>query len=207
MDINEIANRIINNLDHSIGNLKLREIARNKLGVYKYYKKGIEISPLAKIRSYIQPGWKNMINSSIRHELDHCATAKFISISEEEKDKFILNYVTKKQLNPREEMKFRNFINTSWKKHNGLLATTGIDTNILSESRNGVDLRLLNEGITAYKQDLYDEYLGNKSYSSYKQPKKIAKFIANVIGKDNLIKYHFNNDYDTIRNLFRTKNW
>ena len=148
-----------------------------------------------------------MINSSIRHELEHCATAKFISISEEEKEKFILNYITKKQLNPREEMKFRNFINISWRKHNGLLATTGIDANILSETKNGVDLRLLNEGITAYKQDLYDEYLGNKSYSSYKQPKKIAKFIANVIGKDNLIKYHFNNDYDTIRNLFRTKNW
>jgi hypothetical protein len=52
---------------------------------------------------------------------------------------------------------------------------------------------------------MYDKYLGYKAYTPYEAQKKVAKFIGNVIGKENLIGMHFNNDYNGIRKSFYEK--
>ena len=52
---------------------------------------------------------------------------------------------------------------------------------------------------------MYDKFLGNKSYTPYGTEKKVAKFIGSVIGEENLISMHFNNDYEGIRKAFNEK--
>jgi len=69
-----------------------------------------------------------------------------------------------------------------------------------------IDLNKLNEGITSYKQALYDEALGiNSHIEGYSIEKCVASFIADTIGKEQLISMHFNNDYNGIRKVFREK--
>lgn len=75
----------------------------------------------------------------------------------------------------------------------------------IADMSENIDLSLLNEGITAYKEEAYAKKLGSEYHSSYKDEKKVAEFIANIIGKENLIKYHFNNDYVSIKNSFYEK--
>ena len=63
----------------------------------------------------------------------------------------------------------------------------------------------LNEGITYLKQKIYSENLKIKFHKQkdYLYGAQIgAECIANVIGLDNLIYYHFNNKYEEIENDF-----
>ncbi len=107
------------------------------------------------------------------HEMDHCATTEYVDISEQE-----------------------------YEKDNGKLAIVGIG-DYRQVIKNGINLKKLNEGITAYKQEMYDEFLGNKPSTNYKIEKNVAKFIGDVIGKEELIRMHFNNDYEGIRIAFK----
>lgn len=67
-------------------------------------------------------------------------------------------------------------------------------------------MRKLNEGITVYKQEMYDKFLGNNTYTGgYRIERDVAKFIADVIGKEQLVSMHFNNDYGAIRTAFNEK--
>lgn len=98
----------------------------------------------------------------------------------------------------------RRNVEEQYKKCDGILAVSGIfDYRQLAE--NGINLRMLNEGITAYKQEMYDKFLGRKIKVSYNMEKDVAEFIANIIGRDELINLHFNNDYEGIRGKFKEK--
>lgn len=70
---------------------------------------------------------------------------------------------------------------------------------------NSIELESLNEGITAYKQEMYDKFIGIKPRTPYQAEKEVAKFIGQVIGKDKLISMHFNHDYQGIRSAFTEK--
>ena len=98
----------------------------------------------------------------------------------------------------------REDINEMYARCNGELEISGIQ-DFRQVLVNGIDLKKLNEGITAYKQERYDRFLGNKPYTNYKIEKKAAKFIGSVIGEEKLISMHSNNDYEGIRTAFKEK--
>lgn len=52
---------------------------------------------------------------------------------------------------------------------------------------------------------MYDKACGYKSYTSYFFEKQTSSFIANMIGKEELIKLHAENDYEGIKSLFMEK--
>lgn len=69
-------------------------------------------------------------------------------------------------------------------------------------------INYLNEGITYLKQKMYSENLKIKFHKQkdYLYGAQIgAECIANVIGIDNLIYYHFNNKYEDIEKVFFEK--
>lgn len=134
------------------------------------------------------------------HELDHCATSKYIPISEQEKNIIIKNIINKNNIKRKD--KFIKYINNKFKKYGGILPISGI-SDTRQSIQNNVNLTQLNEGITAWKQEMYEKQLGIQPYQVYSFEKEAAKFIADMIGKENLIQMHFNNDYEGIRQLFK----
>ena len=207
LNIDNIIERILNNLEHSIDNksFSLREkILHRYRGYWSPYNHKIWIDPILKIKSSISRQEKIGMNSTIMHEIDHCATTKYINMSDQELDKYIdmLKRIIKvPKGNKQKEKLCRRMFN------NGELEICGIvDTRQFLLNRVPLKLlRGLNEGITAYKQELYDEFYGNEAHTAYRIEKKFARFLADVIGKENLITTHFNNDYEGMNSLFNEK--
>ena len=145
---------------------------------------------------------KQKHNSSIMHEIDHCATTEYLQISKPEYEQYIQSYIKRNHIkNPQDISNIRNSLNQMYNEHEGILEISGIQ-DFRQLLQNGIDLKKLNEGITAYKQELYDKFLGNKPNTAYIAEKEVARFIGKVIGRENLINMHFNNDYEGIKTLF-----
>ena len=212
INIDILINRLLTNLNYNISSLDPQEnilatlyrTARTK-GLYDSQNKKILLSPFRKLQSMLSSNKKARLNSTIMHELDHCATTKYIKISKVQKEDDIQTFLRNNNIHDeKEKSDFINFVNQTYEKYNGFLGIVGID-NPRDVLFNKPPLKRLNEGITSYKQELYDIYLGNKPRTTYQEEKKAAKFIADVIGKNNLIQMHFNNDYQSIRTAFNQK--
>ena len=208
LDIDEVTNNILTNLNHSITRRK-KDVLKNRSlraifilltsgGCYSREKHLIFINP--KI-------YKNREKRlcATMHELDHCATAKDVVLTKQQIREIALYSIKMDEIkNPiRKKMRI-NKIYRDFEKDHRVLNITGISDN-RQEAKNGIELRGLNEGITALKQEMYDKEMGIKHNTGYKYEKKVAKFIADIIGQEELLKLHFNNDYDGIRYKFMEK--
>lgn len=211
LDIHKVADRILNNLDHSISTYDIKSNPSRSLrklvssrGFWDSYEHRIETNPIHKLMSRFSKSAQQQYNSTIMHEIDHCATTDYMDvltyfdIHEEE-----LTAIIERE-GPQET--FDEVQN----KQGGKLATSGISRTILGFKHNDSNLThsiltMLNEGITAYKQEMYDKFLGIKSKTNYTAPKIVAEYISEVIGKEKLIQMHFNNDYNGIRTAFQEK--
>lgn len=201
LDVDDVTKKLLENLNKSISMIptKPSELIRGS-GTWKGGKHYIYINPINKILSIFFKSEKYKLNSIIMHELDHCATSEYISISEQEKNNIIETIINKNKIKRKDKVK--NYINNKYKKNKGLLPISGI-SDIRQSIHNNVNLTPLNEGITAWKQEMYEKQLGIRPYRVYSFEKEVSKFISDMIGKENLIKMHFNHDYEGIRQLFK----
>lgn len=213
IDINKVVDRIVNNLHHSISTYDVKKNpiqgllkTFSTLGSWEPYNHRIQINPVIKLMSKMSKKVKGQYISTIMHEIDHCATTKYediathLGVSEQKLEQQV------KKFGKLYEKAFKNKAN----KRNGMTTISGIAGVRLTsqDRRNGVNsakLYFLNEGITAYKQEMYDEFLGIKSSTGYKESKLLAGRIGEIIGKEELIAMHSDNDYGGIKNAFQEK--
>ena len=209
LNIDKLVSRILNNLNHNITSFDIDNTPLNKLkriittrGRWDPYQNKITINPVNKLKGMLFKREKQKHNSSIMHEIDHCATTEYLQISKPEYEQYIQSCIKRNHIeNPQDISKIKNLLNQIYNEHKGIFEIVGIqDFRQLLQS--GINLKKLNEGITAYKQELYDKFLGNKPNTAYIAEKEVARFIGKVIGKENLINMHFNNDYEGIKTLF-----
>ena len=211
LNINKLMERLLNNLKHDITSFDKNDNLLNRFiktvtyrGLWEPYDGKISINPIFKAISRFLKKERIRNTSTIMHELDHCATTEYLIIDEKQKDEYIQQYSDKNKLTNARLQRFKDRIDKLLQNYNGILAVSGIH-DFRKLMTYGIQTRKLNEGITAYKQGIYDEYLGNKSETAYKVEKDVASFISDIIGKDKLIAMHFNNDYDGIRESFNEK--
>ena len=208
LDIDKVTDRLLSNLNYSIDKKNINILK-------KYHLRGI--ATLISTAGGWDPGEHSIFinsrvrrisqrrNSVVNHELDHCATAKDIVLTEKQFRKIVKYALEIKQIrNPIRKRLFINKLYRKFEKDGRVLNITGIDDN-LQEAKNEVELRELNEGITAWKQEMYDIASGIEPRTGYVYQKKVAKFIGDIIGKEELIKFHFNNDYEGIKDSFHEK--
>ena len=209
LNIDKLVSRILNNLNHNITSFDIDNTPLNKLkriittrGRWDPYQNKITINPVNKLKGMLFKREKQKHNSSIMHEIDHCATTEYLQISKPEYEQYIQSCIKRNHIeNPQDISKIKNLLNQIYNEHKGIFEIVGIqDFRQLLQS--GINLKKLNEGITAYKQELYDKFLGNKPNTAYIAEKEVARFIGKVIGRENLINMHFNNDYEGIKTLF-----
>lgn len=209
LNIDKLVSRILNNLNHNITSFDIDNTPLNKLkriittrGRWDPYQNKITINPVNKLKGMLFKREKQKHNSSIMHEIDHCATTEYLQISKPEYEQYIQSCIKRNHIeNPQDISKIKNLLNQIYNEHKGIFEIVGIqDFRQLLQS--SINLKKLNEGITAYKQELYDKFLGNKPNTAYIAEKEVARFIGKVIGKENLINMHFNNDYEGIKTLF-----
>lgn len=215
LNTNKIVDRILNNIENSIKtfdkeqNMSLKEkfhiIRNNVVGLYSPDYKQILVDPIKHIKGHISTKEQKRETSVIMHEIDHAATTTAIEISEQDKDRYIDRALYRRRIfdDKRREEAITNS-NDRYYKNNKKLFVSGIDDprTIIDQ---GINLKGLNEGITAYKQELYDNYNGIKPRTGYREEKKLAKQVADAIGKENLISKHFDGDYEGIRQMFNDR--
>ena len=212
LDIDKVVERLLNNLNYSIENFDIKKnplkalvFPHTSLGAWSPYKNKIEMNPILKMAGKFSKSMRQKYDSTIMHELDHCATTEYIDMSEEDKKYFTERIPIKNQ-----KLKniFKNIINKKIEERKGQIVLSGIAgvRNIEHARNNGVStakLALLNEGITAYKEEKYNRFLGIEERTSYDVEKTVASFIGKVIGEDELIRLHSNNDYQSMRVAFQ----
>ena len=212
LNIDKLVSRILNNLNHNITSFDIDNTPLNKLkriittrGRWDPYQNKITTNPINKLKGMLFKREKQKHNSSIMHEIDHCATTEYLQISKPEYEQYIQSYIKRNHIkNPQDISNIRNSLNQMYNEHEGILEISGIQ-DFRQLLQNGIDLKKLNEGITAYKQELYDKFLGNKPNTAYIAEKEVARFIGKVIGRENLINMHFNNDYEGIKTSFNER--
>ena len=212
LNIDKLVSRILNNLNHNITSFDINNTPLNELkriittrGRWDPYQNKITTNPINKLKGMLFKREKQKHNSSIMHEIDHCATTEYLQISKPEYEQYIQSYIKRNHIkNPQDISNIRNSLNQMYNEHEGILEISGIQ-DFRQLLQNGIDLKKLNEGITAYKQELYDKFLGNKPNTAYTAEKEVARFIGKVIGRDNLINMHFNNDYEGIKTSFNER--
>lgn len=212
LNINKLVSRILNNLNHNITSFDIDNTPLNELkriittrGRWDPYQNKITTNPINKLKGMLFKREKQKHNSSIMHEIDHCATTEYLQISKPEYEQYIQSYIKINHIeNPQDVSKIRNLLIQIYNEHKGIFEIVGIQ-DFRQLLQNGINLKKLNEGITAYKQELYDKFLGNKSCTAYIAEKEVARFIGKVIGKENLINMHFNNDYEGIKTSFNER--
>lgn len=193
IDIDSVIDRVTDNLNDNIKyNLPVPIIK----GIYNIRDKKINLE-----RRFDTPNKTREAESTIFHELDHCATRTEAEYTNNQKDNFYkyFNMVKKVpiigRIATRYEKNFEAFVNS--KKP---------ITGVMYFSKH----RFLNEGITAFKQAKYDKELNipqseTPLYNNKSGYHKIANYvyqIADIIGEDNLLKAHFNNDFDDMSDKF-----
>ena len=189
LNIDKLVSRILNNLNHNITSFDIDNTPLNKLkriittrGRWDPYQNKITINPVNKLKGMLFKREKQKHNSSIMHEIDHCATTEYLQISKPEYEQYIQSCIKRNHIeNPQDISKIKNLLNQIYNEHKGIFEIVGIqDFRQLLQS--GINLKKLNEGITAYKQELYDKFLGNKPNTAYIAEKEVARFIGKVIG-------------------------
>ena len=212
LNIDKLVSRILNNLNHNItsidtNNTLLKELKRiiTTRGRWNPYQNKITTNPINKLRGIFFQREKQKHTSSIMHELDHCATTEYLHISKPEYEQYIQSYIKRNHIeNPEDITDVMNTLNQMYDEHKGILEISGIQ-DFRQLLQNGIDLKKLNEGITAYKQELYDQFLGNPPCTTYIMDKEVARLIGKSIGRENLINMHFNNDYEGIKTSFNER--
>lgn len=214
LNTNKIVDRITNNLQSSVEtfnhtkgmNIIDRVVATiNYDGLYDATSKKIFVNPIMHIMGYASKNVSKREKSTIMHEIDHAATTNEYSVNENDKDKYINGFADiMSKSNPKNREKIIGKLNDGYEKHGMKIHVSGID-DVGIHIDQGFTLRCLNEGITAYKQGMYDEFSGIKPKTGYREEKKLAQKIANAIGKENLIAMHFDGNYEGIRQMFNDK--
>ena len=209
LDISEVAERLTDNLDHDIrfvyfehGILNEAERMVSTKGTWDAYRHHVMIAPALEAMSKVSKTMREYKESAIYHELDHCATTTYKDIPVEEKDAYIEEYIKENGITEEEKkQEVADKINKMYEFTNGQKAIVGVK-NSEKTSDEELSFTKLNEGITEYKQKMYDKELGIKSDSAYPTERKLAGIIADTIGVDEMIKLQFNNDYEGIRERF-----
>ncbi len=212
IDMDKLVKRLTNNMQHGIStNLEGYDTPHQIFmlsltsGAWDPYKKRIFVSPFYKIGTMISKRFILSRDSTLFHELDHCGTTEYIDESEQEKEEYIRNYIETNGIRSiPDKNEFRRVTNQMYEMNNGKKVISGI-TGADVEDDIALNLSQLNEGITAYKQEMYDRYNKTKPKSQYRVQKGLAKLIADVIGEENMLKLHFDNDYNGIREMFNSK--
>ena len=200
LDIDNIINKVLSNLNSSI---KITPVSISELkhnGRWNGFRHYIYVNPVNMILSKFLKSEKNKVTSIIMHELDHCANTKYVPISDHDKNIFLEDILKEYKMKGRKINRVKNYIDKKYKQ--GILPISGISDKRQS-IQNNINLTQLDEGITAWKQEMYEKQLGIRPYRVYSFEKEVAKFISDMIGKENLIQMHFNNDYEGIKKLFK----
>ena len=185
VDVDTLIDNVSTNLS---GGIKYDNFNPMLRGEYQYNKGKISINPLFRFIS-----GKDRERSTVFHELDHCAVTKSVQYGEGE-------------MNPMEQMLekykkvpiIRRFIPGLVK-----LYDKKVGQKFMSGIQNGIQNVALNEGITAYKQQKYEQYLGiDNNKSGYKRERDYARKIAEIIGEDNMIRCHANNSFEEMAEIF-----
>lgn len=216
LDIDKVTDRLLKNIRYNIKGYDVFKYHSARRSFFKMLavngawlsdRHSIYLNPKRKRQSLTSENKKQRLNSTIMHEMDHCATTKYVHISEEEKEEYISKIkqnIIEQEKNPiKRKIKVARLKN-AYSEINGRLPISGI-YDIRQTINTGIGLRSLDEGIIAWKQEMYDKQLGIEPNTGYVEEKKVAKFVAEIIGKENLIKMHFNNDYNGIREAFFEK--
>ncbi len=218
-DINELADNILQNLSTSIKNkldsVNILQILAGYLfvsGQYKPNKGTIYTNPfliaMPLNESYVaRIGRKRLkrmyIDSTIRHEFDHCALTKWeMPLSKEE----IIKLRSKNNLAKAFSEKELKQIQNSMTFNSGFCNTKqALRANLTC----AFDLCELNEGITTYKEKCYDEVMyGVGIYAPlgvYKVYERAAEHIARVVGKKQMLTLHKQGDYAALRELYKQR--
>lgn len=211
LDIDKVTDRIVNNLNSSISTYDVKSNPPKGLkklfssrGFWNAYEHKVEINPIHKLLSRFSKSEKQHLDSTIMHELDHCATTEYMDLP---------NYfnMTKEEFDETVKREgLEEMVEEIQDKQDGKLAASGVSKTSFGLEKNGDKLKhssltMFNEGITAYKQGLYDKASGIDAKTNYQVPKMCAEMVAETIGQENLIKMHFENDYEGIKTLFQEK--
>lgn len=204
LDIEELTNRILENF--SKVSLNITSFLYNDYGQYTPTTGEILLSPklfLGKNKKYKE--------SVFLHELDHCACTPV-----EVKQKY---NKYKNKIREKHKILYKiipDFILSEFflKIHyqgplSGIADLERKKGYAIQKISYGNKLQnYLNEGITSFKQKIYSEKLNipfHEKTDFFYGARIGAKCIANVIGFENMIYFHFNNDFDQIERLFFQK--
>lgn len=196
-DIDRIITRIGNNIGKSVA-YECNFFKNFILQCSAYYESKSSKIVLNKFYKPILESKKKLKDSIIYHEIDHAATTDKIDWTEEEKKIIIESYNSKNPL--------KRFVNQkSIKNLDDFLKRGKYVSGIRKFSKN----RALNEGITVFKQIEYDKYMGADKITkfftrklTYQSELLAVCKISDIIGKENLIKFQFNNQFDEMCELF-----
>lgn len=191
--------RLSNNLKNNIILNKKFNRMYNPLAGYIFKSKQIFINP--KIKN------KQHIISLIFHELDHVANYQHIELE----DKFEYLAIYFKRLNKKFPFILKSpFIKSAITKRflNLDSFSSGFNNPLVGKAL-GVNLNLLKEGFTTYKQSKYEQYLNLSDRltlkdNHYKNAMKVAQLFVELIGEDTIMQLEQDNDILSLKKLFET---
>lgn len=154
---------------------------------------------------------KEYKESVILHELDHCACSP-ISVKREYKNyikEIKMKYKIIKYILPNFILRYF-FLKTYYSGPiSGIISSTNVRKRMITKIKYGTNWEnYLNEGITSLKQVMYSKELNIKFHYNndfYEGVRKGTECVANVIGKKNMIKLHFENNLESIKESFYKK--
>ena len=200
---NIMIKRISNNICKNIIKDKKKSFFFNPLASFTHNTKQIVIS--SKITN------EDYITSLILHEIDHAATYSKNTKAQEKQYMDIFN----QKLNQKYSYIYKiPFIKKTFYKYarRKFLKKPTFSTgfyNPLAQKAFGINLNLLKEGVTTYKQTKYENYLDLKDKitvddSFYKNALNVVNTIVKIIGEENLINFEQNNDFLSLKECFET---
>lgn len=202
LDIDKLKNRILENFSNI--SLNLTSFLYNDYGQYIPTTGRILLSPklfFGKNKKYKE--------SVFLHELDHCACTpielkqKYNEYKRNKKYKFLYkitpNFITSEI-----------FIKIHYQgAFSGIADLERKKGNLIQKIAYGNKLQnYLNEGITSFKQKIYSETLNIKFHEKndfFYGARIGVKCIADIIGLENMIYFHFNNNFEQIKQIFEKK--
>lgn len=207
LDTREVTQRIVSNLNHSIGFLKASQARHGVVGGWAPESGSILLSKRFSREELFAIGKKAKAKkrcaykSCIYHELDHCATANKDNMpSKEQYEKWYEKYI-------KDQSYYEEVDDVLHKMCTGIANCRSLiqsDLNIEFLSA----LNYLNEGITVYKQRKYDKIAFGKEvplYGDYAFYADMATHLANVIGEEKMLVYQNQGNYGAMRKEYSGK--
>ena len=122
LNIDKLVSRILNNLNHNITSFDINNTPLNELkriittrGRWDPYQNKITINPVNKLKGMLFKREKQKHNSSIMHEIDHCATTEYLQISKPEYEQYIQSCIKRNHIeNPQDISKIKNLLNQNF---------------------------------------------------------------------------------------------